>query len=53
MKNTRIASVVMATAAVGLVLGLNIAARGGASKSELRGLLQAARRQIESWRRSN
>ena len=35
---------------VGLVLGLNIAARGGVSESELRGLLEAARAQIRSWR---
>jgi len=35
---------------VGLVLGLNIAARGGVSEAELRGLLEAARAQIQSWR---
>ena len=35
---------------VGLVLGLNIAARGGASESELDRLLAAVRTQIGSWR---
>jgi len=35
---------------VSLVLGLNIAARGGLSKSELERLLDAARDQIRSWR---
>jgi len=35
---------------VGLVLGLNIAARGGASDTELRHLLDAVRTQIRGWR---
>jgi len=35
---------------VSLVLGLNIAARGGLSKTELEHLLDAARDQIRSWR---
>lgn len=34
---------------VGLVLGLNIAARGGASKSELGRLLTAVRTQVRGW----
>lgn len=37
---------------VALVLGLNIAARGGASSGELRGMSLAIRAQIDSWRSS-
>lgn len=36
---------------LGLVLGFNIAARGGASSAELEALLSAVRRQVNSWRR--
>lgn len=35
---------------LGLVLGLNIAARGGASRGEQQRLVQSARDQIEGWR---
>ncbi len=35
---------------VGLVLGINIGARGGASANELRGIARAARTQIVNWR---
>ena len=34
---------------VGMVLGLNIAARGGASQSELGRLLNAVRTQVRGW----
>ena len=36
---------------LGLVLGFNIAARGGASAVELKALLNAVQRQVSSWRR--
>ncbi len=35
---------------LGLVLGFNIAARGGASRAELKGLLGAVNAQVEAWR---
>ncbi len=37
---------------LGLVLGFNIAARGGASRAELDGLLGAVNTQVASWRRT-
>lgn len=39
-------------ALMGMVLALNIAARGGASAAEMKKLIGAARYQIESWRLS-
>ena len=38
---------------LGLVLGFNIAARGGASARELKALLGAVDTQIDSWRRNS
>ncbi len=35
---------------LGMVLGLNIAARGGASASELAGIVAATRKQVLDWR---
>ena len=37
---------------MGLVLGLNIAARGGVPAPELTRLLDAARMQLQSWRKA-
>ncbi len=38
-------------ALMGMVLALNISARGGASPAEMKKLISGARYQVESWRR--